>query len=220
MERGPTHPAAGGHEETPADFVKRTTSSVLRAMAGRPDIAVSFAPGQAGVRGQQVRLPPPPRQPHQADIAKLRGAADAAGLRLRFHDEIAHQTLMPAGHDAKEIYNLLAQARVEALGATLMKGVALNLDASLEARYQAEGYAAKSERSQVPLAEAVRLILREKLTGQEVPPSARQAVSTWRDFVEGRLTPHVGAMREHIANQDAFARDVRDIIAALDIEPF
>src|SRR5271154_1958845 len=165
----------GGNQETPADLVKRTTQSVLRAIAGRADVTVTYASGPAGVRGTNVRLPLPPRQPHLQDLARLRGAADAAGLRLRFHNETGHQSLMPQGADAKEIYNLLSQARVEAIGARLMKGVALNLDASLEARYQAEGYAAMTQREQVPLAEAVRMLLREKLTGQEVPPSAQNA---------------------------------------------
>jgi cobaltochelatase CobT len=219
-ERGSNDLPLGGHDETPADLVKRTTSAVVRAMAGRADVTVNYASGQAGVRGTTVRLPPPPRQPHQADIARLRGAADAAGLRLRYHDEALHQTLMPVGHDAKDIYNVLAQARVEAIGARMMKGVALNLDASLEARYQSEGYGAMTERSQVPLAEAVRLILREKLAGQEVPPSAQQAVGHWRDFIEGKLSSHFGKLGERLADQESFSRAVRDVIAALDVEPY
>jgi len=220
VERTPHETILGAHEETPADLVKRTTSAVVRAMAGRADVAVNYASGQPGVRGTTVRLPPPPRQPHLADLAKIRGAADAAGLRLRFHDETLHQTLMPVGHDAKDIYNALAQARVEAIGARAMKGVALNLDASLEARYAHEGYAAMTERSQVPLAEAVRLVLREKLAGQQVPPSARQAVSFWRDFIESRLSPHLSTLKDRLSDQEGFSRVVRDVIASLDVEPF
>jgi cobaltochelatase CobT len=220
-ERGSNEvPQLGGHDETPADLVKRTTSAVVRAMAGRADVTVTYASGQAGVRGTTVRLPPPQRQPHLADLAKLRGAADAAGLRLRFHDETLHQTLMPVGHDAKDIYNVLAQARVEAIGARIMKGVALNLDASLEARYHQEGYAAMTERSQVPLSEAVRLVLREKLAGQQVPPSARQAVSYWRDFIESKLSGHFHTLTDRLSDQEGFSRAVRDAIAALDVEPF
>jgi len=219
-ERGSNDVPLGGTDETPAEFVKRTTQAVVRAMAGRADVSVNYASGQPGVRGTTVRLPPPPRQPHLADLAKLRGAADAAGLRLRFHDETLHQTLMPVGHDAKDIYNALAQARVEAIGARIMKGVALNLDASLEARYHQEGYAAMTERSQVPLSEAVRLVLREKLAGQQVPPSARQAVGYWRDFIESKLSAHYGKLRDRLSDQEGFARAVRDAIAALDVEPF
>lgn len=219
-ERGSNDVILGSHDETPADLVKRTTQAVVRAMAGRADVSVNYASGQPGVRGTMVRLPPPPRQPHMADLARLRGAADAAGLRLRYHDETLHQTLMPVGHDAKDIYNALAQARVEAIGARMMKGVALNLDASLEARYQQEGYAAMTERSQVPLSEAVRLVLREKLAGQEVPPSAQAAVGYWRDFIDSKLSGHYAKLSDKLADQDAWSRVVRDVIAALDVEPY
>lgn len=220
MERPANEPPIGAGEETPADLVKRTTQSVLRAIAGRADVTVTYASGPAGVRGNNVRLPPPPRQPQLQDLARLRGAADAAGLRLRFHDEAVHQKLMPVGGDAKELYNVLAQARVEAIGARLMKGVSLNLDASLEARYRAEGFNAMTSRDQVPLAEAVRLILRESLTGQPVPPSARVAVELWRDQVESKLNRHLGQLNSTLNDQDGFSHAVRDVIASLEIEPF
>jgi cobaltochelatase CobT len=218
-ERAAEHPLGPG-DETPADLVKRTTQSVLRSIAGDKDVTVTYASGPAGVRGTSVRLPPPPRQPSLLDLSRLRGAADAAGLRLRYHDEAVHQKLMPGGADAKDLYNLLAQTRVEAIGARIMKGVALNLDAALEARYQAEGYAAMTSRDQVPLAEAVRLILREKLAGQAVPPSARMAVELWRDLIESKIARHVGRLQHDLDDQVKFSRDVRDVIASLDIEPF
>ena len=56
-------------------------------MAGRGDIVVSYAVGPPGLRGNQVRLPAPPRKMGGEDLARLRGAADAVALRLRFHDE-------------------------------------------------------------------------------------------------------------------------------------
>ena len=210
----------GGSAETPADLVKRTTQAVLRAIAGRPDVTVTFGSGQAGLRGNQVRLPSPPRQPHLEDVARLRGAADAAGLRLRYHDEAVHQRLMPYGPEAKDIYNAVAQARVEAMGARLMKGVALNLEAALEARYRAEGYAAMTQQEQVPLSEAVRLIAGERLAAQPVPPSARRAVDCWRSHVEAKVGRKLSDLKEVVADQEAFSRGLREVIAALDVERF
>jgi cobaltochelatase CobT len=125
---------------------------------------------------------------------------------------------MPQGQEAKDIYNAVAQARVEALGARIMRGVAANLSAALEARYRAEGYSAVAQRDQVPLAEAVRLIARERFTGQEVPPSARQAVGLWRDFVEDKAGVRFSTLAELLPDQDRFVAALRDLIAALDIE--
>ncbi len=72
----------------------------------------------------------------------------------------------------------------------------------------------------MPLAEAVRLIARERFTGQKVPPSARQAVDLWRPFVEEKAAGRFPALTDSLADQDRFARALRDLIAALDIERF
>ena len=208
----------GGADEAPTELVKRTTASVVRALAGRADLGVSYASGGAALRGNQVRLPLPPRQMHADDLARLRGAADAVALRLRFHDEALHDRRMPHGQDAKDIYNAVAQARVEAIGTRLMKGVAANLSAALESRYRSEGYASLTQRDQVPLAEAVRLIARERFTNLAVPASARQAVDLWRSHVEGKAGRKLAALKDLLGDQEAFSRGLREVIAALDVE--
>ncbi len=207
-----------GTEEAPADLVKRATTAALRAVAGRADLMVNYASGTPALRGNQVRLPLPPRQLHLDDLARLRGAADAVALRLRFHDEAVHNKRMPHGQGAKDIYNALAQARVEAIGARLMRGVATNLAAALEGRYRSEGYDAVTRRDQVPLSEAIRLIARERFANQPVPASARQAVDLWRPHVDAKAGRKLAALKEVLADQEQFTRGLREVIAALDVE--
>lgn len=220
MDKGGEKRLFGGHEEAPADLVKRTTAAVVRALAGRDDVMVNYAAGAPALRGNQVRLPSPPRKISPEDLARLRGAADSVALRLRFHDETVHNRRMPHGQDAKDIYNAVAQARVEALGSRIMRGVAANLASALEARYRSEGYASIAQKEQVPLSEAVRLIARERFTGQQVPPSARGAVDLWRSFVEEKAGASFSGLADALDDQDRFVRALRDLIAALDIERF
>ncbi|HIJ38069.1 MAG TPA: cobaltochelatase subunit CobT [Rhodospirillaceae bacterium] len=211
---------ASGAEEAPTDLVKRVTASALRSIAGRPDVVVAYASGLPGVRGDQVRLPPPPSQMHLEDLSRLRGAADAVALRLRFHDDALHARLMPNSQEGKDIFNSVAQARVEALGGRLMKGVAQNLTAALEARCRAEGFAAISERDQMPLSEAVRLMAREYCTGFSVPQAASQAVDLWRQHIESKAGPELAALGGLVTDQTAFSQQLRAVIAALEVEPF
>jgi len=208
----------GNQQEAPVELAKRTTAAVLRAVSGRADVQVGFAVGGASLRGTQVRLPQPPRVMHAEDLARLRGAADAVAVRIRFHDEAIHNRRMPHGQDAKDIYNAVAQARVEALGSRIMQGVAVNLAASLESRYHAEGYAAISQRDQMPLSEAVRLIAREHFSGQPVPPSARAAVDLWRTHVEEKAGGKLSELTGELDDQEDFSRSLREMIAALNIE--
>jgi cobaltochelatase CobT len=212
------NPLLPGETEPASDLVRRTTAAVLRSIGGNPAVTVTYAAGTPGLRGDSVRLPTPPVRLKPEDIAILRGAADALALRLRYHDESVHGRRMPHGQDAKDIYNALAQARVEAMGMRIMPGVAANLAASLEQRYRTEGYATMSRREQVPLAEAVRLVSAERFSGQPVPHSARAAVDFWRSHIEDKAGRVLGKMAERLSDQDAFSRLMRDLIAALDVE--
>ncbi len=222
---GPTKPAernsnlpTGAHDEAPTELVKRATAAVLRTLGGKPDITVTFAAGNAALRGTQARLPLPPRRMGTEDLAALRGASDAVALRLRYHDDSLHQRRMPHGQEAKDIYNAIAQARVEAIGSNMMAGVAQNLGAALESRYRTEGYATFTKREQVPVAEALRLLAREQFSGEPIPPSAKAAVETWRADIEGKVGRRLKKMTESLSDQKTFARGLRELIAALSIE--
>lgn len=209
----------GRQEEAPAELAKRATTGVVRAIAGRPEVTVAYAPGAgAAVRGDTVRLPSPSRQFTAEDLVRLRGAADAVACRLRFHDEALHNRRMPHAQDAKDIYNAVAQARVEALGGRQMPGMEKNLSALLESRYKAEGYGAVTERDQAPLSEIVRLLAREAFSGQAVPPSAQGAVEMWRPFLADKVGKTLVSLADLLNDQDKFTRCLRDLIAALDIE--
>ena len=79
---------SGKQDLTRQEEFKRATAGVLRAMAhADAEVQVAFQPGPSGVAGKRVRLPLPTRALPANEMAKLRGAADAAALKLRHHDE-------------------------------------------------------------------------------------------------------------------------------------
>ncbi len=207
-----------GQHESPADLARRVTTATVRAIAGRGDISVQYGVGPSCVRGDQVRLPVPPRALSARDLMLLRGAADAAACRLRYVDEALHARRLPASQEARDIYNAVAQARAETLGGRRMPGLAHNLAQSLEARYRAEGYDQIETREQMPLAEAVRLLARERFTAAPLPPAAAKAVGLWRDHLEGRIGATLPRLADSLADQDRFDKILREIIALLEIE--
>ncbi len=209
--------AAPARDEAPADLLKRVTTAALRAIAGRADLDVGYAAGAASVHGAEVRLPVPPRQPSPQDLVRLRGTADAVALRFRYHDDRLHARRMPAGADARRVYEAVEQARVEALGARRMAGVAGNIAAVLEQRCRAEGLDQATRREDVPLADAMRLLAREAFTGFAPPDSARAAVELWRPVVEDKAGALLTRLSGQIADQDAFTRSLRDLLTVLDL---
>jgi len=217
-QRGDGPRIGPGGEERPADLLRRTTAATLRAIAGHAGIEVEYGVGQGRVRGNEVRLPSPPRTVLAADLARLRGTADQVALRLRYHDEALHLRRMPRQNEAREIYEVVEQARVEALGTRLMAGVAANLTELLEARIQAEGLDRVTRRDQVPLAEALALIARERFSGQAPPVAARTAVELWRSEIETKAGPALDRLAAMLRDQDAFARGLNDLLRQLEIE--
>jgi cobaltochelatase CobT len=216
-DRTTSPPPAAGTEESPADRLKRTTTATLRAIAGRADLEVSYAAGAASVHGIDIRLPSPSRQPSAHDLVRLRGTADAIGLRLRYHDDRLHARAMPASPEAKKVYEAVEHARVEALGARHMPGLAGNIAAVLDQRARAEGLDQATSRDDVPLAEAMRLIAREVFTGFTPPDSARHAVDLWRPAIAEKAGPVLDRLKSLLTDQGAFSQSLCDLLVKLDL---
>jgi cobaltochelatase CobT len=205
-------------EFSPSEIFKRATAATLRAIAERDDVTVGFGPEPAGASGSRVRLPNPPRDLPAEDTAQLRGAADSLALRLRYHDDAVHSKRVPNGPLARAVFDAVEQARVEALGARRMAGVAVNLEAMLDEHYRRQGFERITERTESTLAEAVRLLAREALTRERPPPSARRVVDLWRPWLEGRIGKDFTELDRSILNQDAYARATRRLLQDLDID--
>jgi cobaltochelatase CobT len=195
------------------DAFKRALAQTLRALGHASELDVQFGLEPAQLRGMSARLPLPSLDPQPVEIASLRGQADGLALKLRYHDDAIHAQLLPAGSAARAVFDAAEQARYEALGANAMSGVAVNLAAALEEHYAHSGAARAQSRADAPLADAVRLIIRERLTGAKLPPSAAAMVALWRDFIEEKAGSDLDRLVRSQLDQAGFARLTRSIIA-------
>jgi cobaltochelatase CobT len=203
-------------EDTPT-LLKRVTAATLRAVAGRDDVDVTFAPGNADVRGNRVRLPSPTSQSNTPEISRLRGTADALALILRYHDDGLHRKRMPVGQQAREVFDAIEQVRVQALGSRRLAGVAANLEALVEHNSNVKGYAQVDGRDPALIADAVSFLVREHLTGTKPPPSAAAMVDPWRSHFYERCGSQLKQLAETVSDQGAFAESVARMIRALDL---
>jgi cobaltochelatase CobT len=205
-------------EFSPTEIFKRATAATLRAIAERDDVTVGFGPEAAGVSGTRIKLPNPPRDLPADETAQLRGAADSLALRLRYHNDAVHSRRVPGSPLARAVFEAVEQARVEALGARRMPGVAGNLAAMLDEQYRRQGFERIVERTESTMAEAVRLLTREALTRERPPPSARRVVDLWRPWLEGRIGKDFGELDRTILDQDGYAQVTRRMLQDLDID--
>ena len=203
------------------DLIKRVTEATLKAISARDDVEVSFAPGAHGIvdtgDGMQARLPTPMRQFETQDLRVLRGEADTAALRLRYHDETIYRRQRPSGPGSAELFDAAEQSRVEAIGSRLLAGVATNLSDYQEARARDKGFHLVSERDESQIPDAVGLILREKLTGQPSTASSQPLVNLWRDWVEEKAGDKMNNLKSDLHDQELFGENFREILEELDL---
>jgi len=207
--------------EAPQEPFKRAVAGCMRALAHMPQLEVAYAAEKPSlVRNgatAKVRLPEPPRKLAKRDAAVLRGQADSIALRLACHNVEVHRRLSPRPPAARAVFEAVEQARVEAIGTRRMQGVAQNLDAMLENRFQHGRYAEIRERAEAPLEQAVALIVRERLTGHKPPKNAQRLVDLWRPLIEQRAGHDLDRLASAIEDQRGFALSVRRVLAALDM---
>jgi len=204
-------------KEAPLDPFKRALTLATRSIAADSTVEVVFSSEPPGLNGKTARLPEPSRIPSKAEIAVIRGHADAAALSVACHDPKLYERLAPPGGEARQVFEAIEQARVEAIGAQRLQGVAANLAARIEQRYERSRFAEVAERSEAPLPDALGLLVREMLTGQIPPAKARAIVNLWRPWIEGRARSLLERMPEMLSDQEAFGRLTRDLLAALNL---
>jgi cobaltochelatase CobT len=202
-------------KEAPSEPLKRVLAPVMRAIAGEAELEISFGAGKADVTGTSVQLQEPPRAPSAKDIAVLRGWADSIALNIGCHDAKVHRRVVPPPGPARTVFEAAERARVEALGASRMPGMAMNLTAKIEEHYSHGRFQNVTDRQEAPLDDALALIIREHLTGLPPPASTKGMMDIWRPIIEGRCAKFLKRLEGYADNQEQFGRQIREVLRTL-----
>src|SRR5438309_2835242 len=204
-------------KEAPTEPFKRAVTGCLRAIARKPELEVAFAAERPGLVGGKARLPEPPRKLSGPDAAIVRGHADSIALKLACHDPRVHRKLVPGGQQARAVFEAVEQARVEAIGARRMSGVARNLSAMLDDRFHRGKFDDVTDRADAPLEDAVAMMVRERLTGLQPPPAAKKLVGLWRPWIEDRAGRNLDRLGKLVEDQRRFADAIHDLLDSLEM---
>ena len=204
-------------KDGPAEPFKQALAMATRSIAGKSELQVAYGSDPPGLQGDTARLPEPSRVPSREEFAAIRGHADSLALAIACHDPALHRRIAPGGGPARAVFEAVERARVEAIGAQRMSGMARNLSAKIAKQYERSTYEQISDRGDAPLDEALALLVRERLTGEAPPEKARPMVDIWRPWIEQRA----GGLLEQLAglmeDQSAFGRSLRDVLSQLDL---
>ena len=202
-------------QDSPLEPFKRATAATMRALADNDDLEVNFGKGSPAIRGNAVQLPLPNIGCAAEELNAVRGVSDEFALKLRYHDDATHRAHAPSAGPAQEMFQWVEDARIASIGTLRMEGVARNLDASLEALCRQAAFDTITAETEAPLSVAVGLIVRQRITGRELPPSAENVVRFWRDYVEERAGKHMDLLRDKLHDQAEYADACRTMLRDL-----
>lgn len=200
---------------TPQELFKQALGATTRAMSCEKDIDVSFGNEPTSGSKAGINITNPPMELSPGRLARIRGEADSVALRIAHHDAEAFAKYRPKGDLAKDVYEAAETARIEAIGANAMPGTADNLDSVLENACRKEGLDNIVIKDEAPLPQAIEFLLRERLTGRDLPPAAANIANLWREEVEAKAASPLEALADHLHDPEAFAQTVRSMIRDL-----
>ena len=203
--------------ETPTETFKRALAHAVRSLAETADLEVTFSGDGPQLTGNHAVLPHPPRDLSGKETTRIRGLADQMALRLAHHDDAQHAKLRPKTMQANAIFEAVEQARIEAIGSNALGGVRANLNAVLESTLERKGLNRLGDAHAAPIADIVALMVRERLTGEPPPDTAKLLVDRHRAEIEAKAGPDLDRLTSSIEDQGAFARVARAIIRDLDL---
>ena len=137
-------------------------------------------------------------QSSAATHSGLRAFADRVVLQRRFHDAAVHHRYRPDETDAADLFDAVEQARLDALGAGWLPGIARNLLAHPGADD-----------------DGVRWLVFETVSGQTAPKSKAALTARVKSELPPVLLDRLGALRDAAPDQSAFAAAAAEWVRAV-----
>ena len=206
--------------DNPLEDFRQALAATLRALGHEPAFDLAYTADKPSCYGDQARVPQPGRALAAEQVAEVRGWADSFALRKRHHDAAVHAAGLPeAGHPesgvARDIFNAVEQARIEAIGGADMAGVALNLARMTDSRIKTDAIVRARTADEVPMATALGLLVRERLTGLAPPRIAEAALALVRADIEAKAGGHLDDLAANVDDQAAYAMVLRRVLSDL-----
>ena len=204
-------------DPNPLDDLKAVLAGTARAMAEDPEVELAFTADIPISNGRHIKVPMPARGLPADQVAEARGFADAAALMLRYHDDDVHAARRPTDALARAAFDAVEKARVEALGARRYAGVRENLAEALDHRLKSDPISKARNRDEVPIASAIALMVRERLTGEAPPERARPGLDLLRDWIEEKGGADLDALEMLLDDQQGFAELTTRLLEDLEL---
>ncbi len=201
-----------------SELVKKALSSSVRAISNDPNIEITFTPDNTQQSDSDlVQIPIPSREPKNNEIFELRGIGDSKALKIKYHDKDLHLKNLPKGDLAIEVYNAIERVRYESIGSKKLSGVSDNLSFALEKSYENVDKNENDLEERNTLSDAIRLFLREQMTGSKPPKSANKIYKKWKNFIKEHGSNTIKDLSKNIYDQKSYSLLSKKLLSELNL---
>ncbi len=204
--------------KTALDGFRRAQSATLRAVTGEQEVEAVYAANARGRIGNEVYVSSPSADMSWDEQNLTRGECDQVALKMAYHDAEAHGAQAPVDLTARQIYDAVEQVRYEAHGTRGMTGMRTNLSRADQERAKAQRLDLVQTHHEAPLAEVMRYLAREAITGEPVPEVAQRAVELWEANLGPETHDALQALKSKIDDQRAFTEATKQLLRSLDFD--
>jgi len=190
---------------TPSRRLEEICSAAIRALSG--DAALHLREGRLHRGTRMLPAFAPHLEPSfdAGDLGSLRGAADGLALRVAHSDAALHRCLAPEDAQARLLFGMLEQFRVESLARADMPGVARNLRHRHEQWSLAFHRSGLTETAHGLLLYTVAQVCRARVGAAPVPEAAEELIEATRMALAPHLGTHLAGLRRQRRDQAAYA---------------
>lgn len=204
--------------KTALDGFRRAQGATLRAVTGDQELEAVYAANARGRIGKEVYVSSPSAEMAQDAQNLTRGEVDQAALKLAYHDGEVHSAAAPLDLTARQIFDAVEQVRYEALGTRGRTGMWSNVCRADQERAKGARLDLVQTHHEAPLAEVMRYLAREAITGEPVPEVAQRAVELWEPNLSAQTRRALTGLKTSIHDQAAFCEATRALLHSLDFD--
>ena len=200
------------NENIIADFKKALTVTI-KSISKNDNVEVNFVNETPSIEGNFINITEPNLTSIKKNLTYLRAEADSLALEFRLHSKEIHKNFIVENETSNEIFNAVEQARIEAKGASIFKGIRSNITK----KHILDLKKNQSINSVSNLAEAFRYVTYEKLLDIDLGKSNINYRNILKKKLGDRYENFFKDLKKQINNQELYGKKMMDILDDLNL---
>ena len=196
---------------------KSAVSSTVKAISGNFDLEIKFG-NKSDSKKNSLNLPDIIALKNLQDFTNLRAFADSEALKIKYTNKKIYLKNQPNGTTAKLLYSIAEKIRYEKIGSEKLKGVRNNIIQCYENKYKNKKIEEIKTESDVKIAEAFELYLRNHFFQLKENKIKKKVLSYWKDLFDTNLKKKLKELDNCLENQEKFGQKMSSLIDSLNFE--